>query len=71
MGRYAHPPRVQRQDTRHRHKGPVEDDMAEYAAVNNYNSYVMGIHNYYGMATAANPDMQTLAYEIKISIKNR
>ena len=36
-----------------------------------YNSYVMGIHNYYGMATAANPDMQTLAYEIKISIKNR
>jgi len=47
------------------------DDMAEYAAVNNYNSYVMGIHDYYCMATAANPDMQTLAYEIKISIKNR
>lgn len=47
------------------------DNMAEYAAVNHYNSYVMGIHNYYGMATAANPDMQTLAYEIKISIKNR
>lgn len=47
------------------------DDMAEYAAVNNYNSYVIGIHNYYSMATAANPDMQTLAYEIKISIKNR
>lgn len=47
------------------------DDMAEYAAVNNYNSYVMGIHDYYSMATAANPDMQTLAYEIKISIKNR
>lgn len=47
------------------------NDMAEYAAVNNYNSYVMGIHNYYSMAAAANPDMQTLAYEIKISIKNR
>lgn len=47
------------------------DDMAEYAAINNYNSYVMGIHNYYKMATAANSDMQTLAYEIKISIKNR
>ncbi len=47
------------------------DDMAEYAAVNNYNSYVMGIHDYYCMATAANPDMQALAYEIKISIKNR
>lgn len=49
----------------------ASDDMTEYAAVNNYNSYVMGIHNYYRMATAANPDMQTLAYEIKISIKNR
>ena len=49
----------------------ASDDMAEYAAVNNYNSYVMGIHNYYRMATAASPDMQTLAYEIKISIKNR
>ena len=48
-----------------------KDNMAEYAAVNNYNSYIMGIHNYYSMATAANPDMQTLAYEIKISIKNR
>lgn len=48
-----------------------KDNMAEYTAVNNYNSYIMGIHNYYSMATAANPDMQTLAYEIKISIKNR
>ena len=45
--------------------------LEEYQAVNDYNSFVMGIHNYYGMATCANPDMQTLAYEIKISIKNR
>ena len=43
----------------------------EYKAVNDYNSFVMGIHNYYCMATAASPDMQPLAYEIKISIKNR
>lgn len=45
--------------------------LKEYQAINDYNSFVMGIHNYYGMATCANPDMQTLAYEIKISIKNR
>lgn len=45
--------------------------LEEYQAVNDYNSFVMGIHNYYCMATCANPDMQTLAYEIKISIKNR
>lgn len=45
--------------------------LEEYHAVNDYNSFVMGIHNYYGMATCANPDMQTLAYEVKISIKNR
>lgn len=45
--------------------------MDEYKAINNYNSFVMGIHNYYCMATCANPDMQTLAWEIKISIKNR
>lgn len=45
--------------------------LEEYQAVNDYNNFVMGIHNYYCMATCANPDMQTLAYEIKISIKNR
>lgn len=43
----------------------------EYLAINDYNSFVMGIHNYYCMATAANNDIQTLAYEIKIAIKNR
>ena len=45
--------------------------MEEYKAVNDYNSFIMGIHNYYSMATCANQDMQPLAYEIKISIKNR
>ena len=45
--------------------------LEEYQAVNDYNSFVMGIHNYYCMATCASPDMQTLAYEVKISIKNR
>lgn len=45
--------------------------MEEFKAVSDYNSFVMGIHNYYRMATAASPDIQRLAFEIKISIKNR
>jgi group II intron reverse transcriptase/maturase len=43
----------------------------EYKRVNHYNSYVMGIHNYYRMATAVNADFQPLAYGIKQSIKIR
>ena len=43
----------------------------EYFAITDYNRFVMGIHNYYCMATSANTDIQTLAYEIKIAIKNR
>lgn len=46
-------------------------EMEEFKAVSDYNSFVMGIHNYYRMATAASPDIQRLAFEIKISIKNR
>ena len=47
------------------------DEIEEYKVINDYNSFVMGIHNYYRMATAASPDMQQLAFEIKIAIKNR
>lgn len=42
----------------------------EYA-IRDYNSFVMGMQNYYSMATCVNPDIQTLAYEIKTSIKIR
>ena len=45
--------------------------MEEFKVVNDYNSFVMGVHNYYRMATAASPDIQRLAFEIKIAIKNR
>ena len=44
---------------------------AEYKRINLYNSYVIGIHNYYRMATHANADFQPLAYAIKKSIRNR
>lgn len=43
----------------------------EYKLINYYNSYVMGIHNYYRMATDVNADFQPLAYGIKASIKIR
>ena len=46
-------------------------EIGEYKVINDYNSFVMGIHNYYRMATAASPDIQQLAFEIKIAIKNR
>lgn len=46
-------------------------EMEEFKVVNDYNSFVMGVHNYYRMATAASPDIQQLAFEIKIAIKNR
>ena len=46
-------------------------EIEEYKVINDYNSFIMGIHNYYRMATAASPDMQQLAFEIKIAIKNR
>lgn len=46
-------------------------ETAEYYAVSDYNSYVMGIHNYYKMATCVNADFQPLAYGIKQSIKIR
>lgn len=49
----------------------VSEVNKEYFAITDYNSFVMGIHNYYCMATSANGDIQTLAYEIKIAIKNR
>ncbi len=47
------------------------DDMEEYKVINDYNSFVMGVHNYYCMATSASSDIQQLAFEIKIAIKNR
>ena len=46
-------------------------EMEEFKVVNDYNSFVMGIHNYYRMATAASPDIQRLAFEIKIAINYR
>lgn len=47
------------------------DEAKEYEAVNDYNSFVMGIHSYYRMATCACADMQPIAFHVKKAIKNR
>jgi len=49
----------------------AKGDEDEYRLINHYNSYVMGIHNYYCMATAVNANFQPPAYGIKASIKIR
>lgn len=47
------------------------DRMAGYKAVNRYNAFVTGIHNYYEIATHASCDFAKIAYSIKKSITAR
>ena len=47
------------------------DKIKEYMAINDYNSYILGVHNYYGLATEVCDDFQTPAFEIKTSIRIR
>jgi len=45
--------------------------MRGYTAVNRYNSYVIGIHNYYAMATHVSVDFHPIAFLVKKSLKRR
>lgn len=49
----------------------TKNAMVEYEKINNYNSYILGKHNYYKKATNASADFQARAFAIKISIRNR
>ncbi|MHB1654462.1 MAG: group II intron reverse transcriptase/maturase [Desulfitobacteriaceae bacterium] len=40
-------------------------------SVNNYNAYVIGIHNYYALATLVNLDFNQIAFGVKKSLKAR
>ncbi len=42
-----------------------------YGAVNKYNAYVIGIHNYYARATLVNLDFNQIAFGVKKSLKAR
>jgi hypothetical protein len=43
----------------------------EYRLIQLYNSYLIGVHNYYSIATHVNLDFQTIAFDVKKSLYNR
>ena len=47
------------------------DPGMEYRLIQKYNSYVMGVHNYYSIATHVNPDFHKIAFDVKKSLYNR
>ena len=50
---------------------PGHGKRAEHAAVTRFNSYVMGVHNYYSMATMICHDFHTLAFSVHKSLNIR
>lgn len=47
------------------------DKHMEYKLIQKYNAYLIGIHNYYCIATHVNLDFQTIAFDVKKSLYNR
>jgi group II intron reverse transcriptase/maturase len=47
------------------------DAKNEYRFIQLYNSYIMGIHNYYCIASHVNLDFQKIAFDVKKSLYNR
>ena len=47
------------------------DKGMEYRLIQLYNSYLIGVHNYYSIATHVNLDFQTIAFDVKKSLYNR
>ena len=43
----------------------------EYRLIQKYNAYLIGVHNYYCIATHVNLDFQTIAFDVKKSLYNR
>ena len=50
---------------------PGHRKRAEYEAVSRFNSYVIGVHNYYRMATMVSHDLKKLAFSVPKSLKAR
>ena len=51
-------------------KGKVKSgSKSEYAALLRYNSYVLGIHNYYSLATRISEDCGKIAFRIQKSLE--
>lgn len=47
------------------------DPKMEYRLMQKYNSYLIGIHNYYCIATHVNLDIHEIAFDVKKSLYNR
>ena len=47
------------------------DPKMEYRLIQKYNSYIIGIHNYYCIATHVNTDIHKIAFDVKKSLYNR
>lgn len=47
------------------------DPKMEYRLIQKYNSYLIGIHNYYCIATHVNLDIHEIAFDVKKSLYNR
>ena len=47
------------------------DGGMEYRLIQKYNSYLIGVHNYYSIATHVNLDFQKIAFDVKKSLYNR
>ena len=47
------------------------DPKMEYRLIQKYNSYLIGIHNYYCIATYVNLDIHEIAFDVKKSLYNR
>lgn len=50
---------------------PSQGKRYEYEAINRYNSFVIGVHNYYKMATMVSADVRPLAFQVHKSLKAR
>lgn len=47
------------------------DKGMEYRLIQKYNAYIIGVHNYYCIATHVNLDFQQIAFDVKKSLYNR
>ena len=52
-------------------KFPGHGKRTEYEAVSRYNSYVIGVHNYYSMATMVCDDLSFTAFSVQKSLRAR
>lgn len=48
-----------------------QGELYVYETISKYNSFIMGVHNYYSLATMVSKDMRPLAFSVQKSLKTR